>query len=47
MSVEPRFTNRVLRQLTTTRKRLNKHALRTVLNEAFPTGCEFEVAMNL
>jgi 26S proteasome regulatory subunit N3 len=38
-SMEPRFTTRVLRTLTATRKKLNKEVMRNILNEAYPKGC--------
>ncbi|WVR07220.1 hypothetical protein IAU60_004261 [Kwoniella sp. DSM 27419] len=37
-TIEPRFTIRVLRTLTTLRKKLNKEALKSVLDQAFPKG---------
>ncbi|WWD17477.1 hypothetical protein CI109_101918 [Kwoniella shandongensis] len=37
-SIEPRFTIRVLRTLTTLRKRLTKEVLKSVLDQAFPKG---------
>lgn len=39
-TIEPRFTTRVLRTLTTLRKKLTKPILRDVINRAFPKGCE-------
>ncbi|WWC70387.1 uncharacterized protein I206_104337 [Kwoniella pini CBS 10737] len=37
-TIEPRFTIRVLRTLTTLRKKLNKKVLKNVLDQAFPKG---------
>jgi 26S proteasome regulatory subunit N3 len=37
--MEPRYTTRVMRTLAHTRKKLNKEAMRNILNEAFPKGC--------
>ncbi|WWC61685.1 uncharacterized protein I303_104270 [Kwoniella dejecticola CBS 10117] len=37
-TIEPRFTIRVLRTLTTLRKKLNKAVLKNVLDQAFPKG---------
>ncbi len=39
-SIEPRFTIRVLRTLTTLRKKLTKTLMRSVLDHAFPKGCK-------
>jgi 26S proteasome regulatory subunit N3 len=39
--MEPRFTTRVLRTLTATRKKLNKESMKKILNEAYPKGCMF------
>lgn len=39
-TIEPRFTTRVLRTLTTLRKKLTRKALKEVLDRAFPKGCE-------
>jgi len=38
-TMEPRYTTRVLRTLTTTRKKLDKDHMRNILNQAFPQGC--------
>ena len=38
-TIEPRLTIRVLKTLTSTRKKLDKEVLRTVLERAFPAGC--------
>jgi 26S proteasome regulatory subunit N3 len=40
-TMEPRFTTRVMRTLTATRKKLNKEAMKNILNQAFPKGCKF------
>jgi len=40
-TIEPRFTTRVLRTLTTLRKKLTRPALKVALTRAFPKGCEF------
>ncbi|KAI9639580.1 proteasome regulatory subunit C-terminal-domain-containing protein [Dioszegia hungarica] len=37
-TIEPRFTARVLRTLTTLRRKLTKSAMKAVLNQAFPEG---------
>nr|ODN97792.1 26S proteasome regulatory subunit N3 [Cryptococcus depauperatus CBS 7855] len=37
-TIEARFTNRVIRQLTTLRKKLNKKILKAVLEQSFPKG---------
>ena len=39
-TIEPRLTARVLRTLTGQRKKLTKNALRAVLEQAYPRGCE-------
>lgn len=39
-TIEPRFTARVLRTLTTLRRRLTKNTMKSVLNQAFPKGCK-------
>ncbi len=47
INIEPRFTIRVLRTLTTLRKRVTKSALRGVLEAAFPKGCEWAYKVHL
>ena len=39
-TIEPRLTARVLRTLTSTRRKVSKDVLRGVLNQAYPKGCE-------
>jgi len=38
-NIESRFIIRVLRTLTTLRKKLTKSAIKKVLDQAFPKGC--------
>lgn len=42
-TIEPRFTIRVLRTLTATRRRLNKDSIKAILNQAYPKGCALHV----
>lgn len=39
-TIEPRLTTRVLRTLTTLRKKLTRKALKDAIDRAFPKGCE-------
>lgn len=42
-TIEPRFTARVLRTLTTLRRKLTKSDMKSVLNQAFPKGCKYHI----